>query len=303
MSETPPLTGRVALVTGAGRGLGRAYAITLARLGARVAVNSRSADSVAAVVDAIAQQGGEARACPGDLSEPGVPAAVVAAAVAGFGRLDVVVNNAGGSEVPSVPFAATETVHRDAMMQQNFATAWDVTAAAWPYLEAGGYGRVVLFASPLAFYGQPGLVGYAAAKGALVGLARTLAAEGAEHGITVNVVNPVADTGQSPDAFSRWPRSRFSVGHVAASLAWLVDERCTVNGEIFSIAGSRVARVSVTENTGYVGAAELEDPEMLGRHFGEVQGDGAEHRFFTMADLVGYLDELYGPASEPPASR
>jgi len=232
-----PLEGRAALVTGAGRGLGRAYVLALAQHGAAVAVNSRSEESVAAVVSEITRRGGRAIGCAGDLEEQGVPEAVVDATLRAFGHLEVLVNNAGGDTAPSAPFAAIGRAERDAMMRKNFDTAWDVTAAAWAHLAAAGSGRIVLTSSTLAFYGQPGLAHYAAAKGAIVGLARTLAAEGREHGLTVNVLNPIANTGERK-VFVRWPGSSFPVEHVAAALAWMTSERCTVTGQILSIGGT-----------------------------------------------------------------
>jgi NAD(P)-dependent dehydrogenase (short-subunit alcohol dehydrogenase family) len=286
------LEGRVALVTGAGRGLGRAYALSLARHGAVVAVNGRSDESVSAVVDEIVRAGGRAVGCAGDLERPGVPDEVVGTAIDEFGRLDIIVNNAGGAEVPFTPFATTAKSHRDGMMQQNFVTAWDVSAAAWPHLVAGGYGRVVLFASPLAFYGAPGAAHYAAAKGALIGLARTMAVEGAEHGITVNVVNPIANT-RDVDAFRRWRDGTFSVNHVATALAWLVHECCTITGEIFSIGGSRVARVSVSETVGYICATGLHDPEDIAANLDAVFDGSHMLEFLTMDELLQYLDQLY----------
>lgn len=298
MTKKLPLEGRVALVTGAGRGLGRAYAYTLARNGAQVAVNSRAPESVALVVDEIERRGGRAIACAGDLEALGVPKGVVDATIEKFGRLDLVVNNAGGSEVPLTPFVATETAHRDRMMRQNFCTAWDVSAAAWPHMVAAGYGRIVMVSSPLAFYGETGFAHYAAAKAAVVGLARTLAVEGAEHGITVNVVNPIANTGGA-DEYSRWPRSTFSVDHVATALTWLVDERCTATGLIFAIGGSRMGRVAISETPGYLGDAQLDDPEQVSDNFEAICDDGSRLEFFRMAELLSYLDRLYG---EPEAA-
>ena len=293
-----PLEGRAALVTGAGRGLGRAYVLALAQHGAAVAVNSRSEESVAAVVSEITRRGGRAIGCAGDLEEQGVPEAVVDATLRAFGHLEVLVNNAGGDTAPSAPFAAIGRAERDAMMRKNFDTAWDVTAAAWAHLAAAGSGRIVLTSSTLAFYGQPGLAHYAAAKGAIVGLARTLAAEGREHGLTVNVLNPIANTGERK-VFVRWPGSSFPVEHVAAALAWMTSERCTVTGQILSIGGTRMARVSITENTGHVGETGFTHPDEAARNLDEILHGGDSLEVFEMAEFTEYLDRTYGELRGP----
>lgn len=291
--KRPPLEGRVALVTGAGRGLGRAYTAALAQHGAAVAVNSRSEASVAKVVDEITCQGGRAIACAGDLEVPGVPEGIVDATLEAFGHLEVLVNNAGGDGAQPAPFTAITRPDRDAMMRMNLDTAWDVTAAAWPHLAATGSGRLVLTSSSLAFYGQPGMAHYAAAKGAVVGLARTLAAEGRQHGLTVNVLNPIANTGERK-VFSRWAGSAFPVEHVAAALAWMAGERCTMTGQIVSIGGTRMGRVSVTENVGYVGETEFEHPDEVADHVDEILNGGSSLEFREMAEFIEFLDHTYG---------
>jgi NAD(P)-dependent dehydrogenase (short-subunit alcohol dehydrogenase family) len=283
-------------VTGAARGLGRAIAFALASHGAQVAVNSRSPERADAMVQEIVARRGKAVACPGDLETPGVANSVVEAAVKAFGRLDIVVNNAGGMERPQSPFDSTPAEERDILMRQNFTTAWDVTAAAWPHMVSAGYGRIVLFASPIAIYGAPGFAHYAAAKGAVIGLARTTAVEGAEHGITVNVVNPLADTRaeRGDNAWSRWYEASFSADHVAAGIAWLVDERCKVTGEIFAIGGRRVARVYLSEATGYVEDAPLANSKPVADNFDTVFNGAPPRQFSTLAEYMGFMGELYG---------
>jgi NAD(P)-dependent dehydrogenase (short-subunit alcohol dehydrogenase family) len=299
--KQPPLEGRAALVTGAGRGLGRAYAVALARHGASVAVNSRSQEAVAEVVGEITQQGGRAIGCAGDLEGKGVPEDIVDAAVRAFGHLDILVNNAGGDAAQRGSFTELTRADRDAMMRNNFDTAWDLTAAAWAHLAASGSGRIVLTSSALAFYAQPGFAHYAAAKGAVVGLARTLAAEGREHGLTVNVLNPLANTRERP-GFTRWPASRFAAEHVAEALAWMTSERCTMTGQIISAGGTRMAIVSITENTGYVGATEFEHPDDVDGAVEDILHGGRSHAYLEMADFAQYLDQIYGQPDGPARS-
>lgn len=292
-----PLRGRVALVTGAGRGLGRAYALLLAARGARVAVNNRSAAAGDDVVAQIRAEGGEAVPCPGDLAAAGQAERVVAETIGAFGRLDVLVANAGGVEAPARPFAQTPAADRDGVMRHNFATAWDVTAAAWDHLVAGGQGRIVLCGSPLALYGAPGFAHYAAAKAALIGLAQTLAVEGAAQGVTANVLLPTADTRTEDDGsdFQRWFARHIRVDHVAAVVAWLADERCRATGEVLAVAGPRIARVPLAQTRGYVGDIDAFTPETVAAHWDDVQDDGQPVRFASLAELMAHWHTLYGP--------
>ncbi|MBF6619038.1 MAG: SDR family NAD(P)-dependent oxidoreductase [Patulibacter sp.] len=296
MSSRRSLEGRVALVTGAGRGLGRAYARALAARGALVAVNNRSGEPAERVVAEILASGGQAIACVGDLEAPGAAERAVAATVEAYGRIDVLVNNAGGIEGPADGFAGTDASARDAVLRQNFATAWDVTAAAWPHLTAAGYGRVVLCASPIALSGSPGFAHYAAAKAALIGLGRTLAVEGADHGVTVNVLSPVANTQEAEptDDFRRWYAETFRTDHVAEALAWLVDERCTVTGEILAVGGPRIARIATVEGEGYVDGGSGFSAESVGAHFDAVLDQAPTLRFPALTDVMAHWQTTHG---------
>lgn len=297
MSSRLPLAGRVALVSGAGRGLGRAYAHALAARGARVAVNNRSGAAADDVVAAIRATGGEAIACVGDLERPGAAEQAVATTLDGFGRLDVVVANAGGIDGPAASFAATTAAERDTVLGRNLTTAWDLTAAAWPHLTAAGYGRVLLCGSPIAFAGAPGFAHYAAAKAALVGLGRTLAVEGASHGVTVNVLHPLADTqpGEPEGDHRRWYADTFRVEHVAAAVSWLVDERCAATGQIVTVGGPRVARVEIAESAGYVGDPAAFSAETVGAHFDDVLREAPSLRFAAITERLAHGADVHGP--------
>ncbi len=297
MNSRLPLEGRVALVTGAGRGLGRAYARTLAARGARVAVNNRSGAAAESVVAEIRAAGGEALACVGDLEQPDAAERVVAATLDGFGRIDVVINNAGGIDGPAEGFAATTADARDTVMRQNFTTAWDLTAAAWPHLTAAGYGRVVLCASPIAFAGAPGFAHYAAAKAALVGLGRTLAVEGADHGVTVNLLNPLANTqpGEPEGDYRRWYAETFRVEHVAEAVAWLADERCTATGEVFDVGGPRIARTAIAGTAGYVAASGELTADAVAERFADVLDEAPTLRFPALSDVLAHGAVVHGP--------
>jgi NAD(P)-dependent dehydrogenase (short-subunit alcohol dehydrogenase family) len=267
-------------------------------------VGNRSAESAADVVEEIRRNGGQAVACVGDLETPGVAEEVVHTALDAFGRIDIVVNNAGGgdnadgTEVPQRLFAAIGSADRDTMMRRNFATAWDVTAAAWPHLVGGGFGRIVMCSSTVSMFATAGLAHYSAAKSALLGLTRTLSVEGAAHGVTANIIVPVAASraqGSSAE-FRRWFASHFPVEHPAAAVAWLVDPDCAATGEVFAVGGSRIARTRITETRGYVNVEAMFTADLVGEHFGEVLGDDQLLELATLDDVLAYREEIHGAA-------
>lgn len=254
--------GRVAVVTGAGSGIGRAHALTLAHRGAQVVVNdrgttlegdSRSAAPAQAVVDQITVEGGVAVASTESVSDEVGAAAIIALAVETFGRLDIVINNAGifhYSEVADLTLARFQ-----AMMDVHVVGPFLVTKAAWPHFVDQRYGRVLLTCSSAGLFGLSHGVHYSAAKAAVIGLTRSLAAEGAANGIHVNAVAPGASTRSSIDVLSgeflQWFSTHFRADSVAAVAAWLVHEACTDSGQIYAAQAGRVARVLVAEAGGY----------------------------------------------------
>jgi NAD(P)-dependent dehydrogenase (short-subunit alcohol dehydrogenase family) len=188
--------GRVAVITGAGGGLGRAYALEFARRGARVLVNDlggdrhgsgASASAADAVVGEIRAAGGEA-AANHDSVEAGD--AIIAAAISAFGRVDIVINNAGILRDRSLRKMAD--ADWDQVIAVHLSGAYRVTRAAWPFMVDAGFGRIVNTASAAGIYGNFGQANYAAAKLGLVGFTRTLAIEGASKGITANAIAPIA---------------------------------------------------------------------------------------------------------------
>ncbi len=203
--------GRVAVVTGAGRGIGRAYAHLLAERGASVVVNDlggsmagegSDAGPAATVVAEIVAAGGTAAADTNDVSVAAGAETLVGAAVEQFGRVDVLINNAGIIRWASFPEADAGTLQRH--LAVHVVGAFNTTRAAWPHFVGQHYGRVVMTTST-GMLGLPGNLSYATAKGGVVGLMRNLAVEGAPHGIKVNAIAPAAVTrmadrsGDEPD--------------------------------------------------------------------------------------------------------
>lgn len=252
--------GKVALVTGAGRGLGRAYALLLAERGAAVVVNDLGADLSGSssssapangVVAEITAAGG--RAVTNLDSVAAAPRAIVDAAVRAFGQLDIVVNNAGFDQ--SVPFGETSLADIRRHMDVHFFGTAGVTAAAWPELVRSGAGRVVSITSSNV-YGLGGRTGYGAAKAAILGFTRSLAIDGAQHGIKANCVAPgahtrMAEASDAPGAMKAIMKERMPPSLVAPVVAYLAHEDCVLSGETLVAAGGRVARMTLGETAGF----------------------------------------------------
>ena len=276
---TLSLAGDVALVTGAGGGLGRTYALELARRGASVVVNDLgvSVDGTGgatgpaqAVVDEIVAAGGRAVADTGSVAVAEGAEAMVRTAIAAFGRLDIVVNNAGiirdeaMHKLTDDAWAAVTAVHLTGTML--------VSRAAFRHMRERGYGRIVNTTSPAGLYGNFGQASYGAAKMGVVGLTRALSIEGAAKGVLVNAVAPGGMTrmtegvmGSLGDTFDLRPEL------VAPVVAYLAHKNCELTGEVLSAAFGRVARVVIGSTPGYFSRdLTVEDIEA---HLSEIMSD------------------------------
>ncbi|RMB79752.1 SDR family NAD(P)-dependent oxidoreductase [Streptomyces shenzhenensis] len=274
--------GRVAIVTGAGGGLGREYATFLASRGARVVVNDIGGSMAgegtddgpaAAVVKAIRDSGGEAVADTHSVATSEGGRAVVRTALDAFGQVDIVVNNAG--ILRDQPFDEMTPDQFGAVLDVHLGGAFHVTLPAWSVMREQGYGRVVNTTSAAGLLGSARKSNYAAAKAGVVGLTRTLAVEGAELGIKVNAVAPIAATrmlaGSMADAQSVGTNGRpldpaalemmnaitrrLDPALVTPVMAYLAHEECQVSGEVYTAGGGQVARFFVGRTRGYYNAA------------------------------------------------
>jgi NAD(P)-dependent dehydrogenase (short-subunit alcohol dehydrogenase family) len=255
--------GDVVLVTGGGAGLGRSYARLLAGGGARVVVNDLGTapdgrdvlgGSAQQVVDEITGAGDVAVADAHSVADPDGAAAAVATALSHFGRIDAVINNAGIVRAGGFQRLTPEDI--EALLEVHLIGSLLVTRAAWPHLRAQGYGRVVFTSSSIGLLGTTGQAAYGGAKGALVGLTRMLAAQGPRHGIAVNAVAPMAVTRLNEEVMTNMFGSaapRLSPDAVAPVTAYLVHRDCTLNGEVVSAAGGRVARFALGSGTPVAG--------------------------------------------------
>jgi NAD(P)-dependent dehydrogenase (short-subunit alcohol dehydrogenase family) len=272
---------RVAVVTGAGRGLGRSHALLLAERGARVVVNDLGtspeggghdpalADHVVAEIRAA---GGTAVASAVDVSTPAGGDAVAGAALDAFGRVDVVVANAGLFNYRRRPFVQSSLESMERQWRSHVGGTYNVVRAAWPHLLDQGYGRVVITCSSAGLYGMAGHPEYCSAKAALQGLTFSLALEGRDRGVLVNALAPVAFTRMNAHTFATQeaaagPRRYFRPELVSPVVAWLASEACTSAGGLYQGWAGRVAKVAIGEPPGHHAVALT--PESVAEHLGD----------------------------------
>jgi NAD(P)-dependent dehydrogenase (short-subunit alcohol dehydrogenase family) len=245
-----PLAGRVAIVSGGGKGLGRSFCLALARQGAKVVVNNhnRAAGAADRVAAEITAAGGEAVADYGDAADPGGGQAMVTAALERWGRLDICVANAAIGTAGM--FHKQPAAEFDAVVEVNLLGSARLARAALAVMRPAGFGRIILVASTGGLHGDVGLAAYAASKGGLLALGRTLAAEGEARGVLTNVLLPYALTqmtegvlGSTPPAVGR----RMEPDLVAPVLTALASPDSRINGEYVVTGGGRLRRASVVE--------------------------------------------------------
>ncbi|WP_436764295.1 SDR family oxidoreductase [Streptosporangium sp. V21-05] len=250
--------GRVAVITGAGHGLGRSHALSLAERGAKVVVNDlggaldgtgASAGPAADVVELIRKNGGEATASTDDVATPEGAQAIVRTAIDTYGRLDIVVNNAGILRDRS--FGKISVEEFDQVLAVHVRGSFLVSRAAFPYLKEQGYGRIINTSSPAGLFGNFGQANYSTAKMGLVGLTKTLGIEGARAGIKANAIAPIAWTRMTEELLPAEFEARFTVERISALVTFLAHEACETSGEVFSVGGGRIARVFVAEGPGW----------------------------------------------------
>lgn len=247
---------RVAVVTGAGRGLGCAYARLLASRGAKVVVNDAGGSLAGEGVDAgpaehvvseLTAAGGEAVACTASVATREGGEAIIRTALEHYGGIDILVHNAGNVRRGSLKEMSYEDF--DAVLNVHLRGAFNVLRPAFPVMCEAGYGRIVLTSSIGGLYGSHGVANYAAAKAGVIGLSNVAALEGTADGVTCNVIVPAAVTRMAAGIdTSAYPPMGPEL--VAPVVGWLAHESCSVTGEVFIALAGRVARAVIAESPG-----------------------------------------------------
>ncbi len=263
--------GKVALVTGAGGGLGKSHALLLAARGAKVVVNDiggalsgegRSQTPAQDVVDEILASGGQAIANYDSVTLREGADSMVASALDRFGRLDILINNAGILRDKS--FHKLEESDWDRVLEVHLKGAFNVTQSAWPGMRERGYGRIIMTSSGAGLYGNFGQAPYSAAKMALAGLGRTLAMEGAKYNLHTNIIAPVARSRMTETILSSDLLESLGPELVSPLVAWLCHEACETNGAIYEIGGGMVTRLEWARSKPFAaGTSEDFTPEAL----------------------------------------
>lgn len=273
---------RTAVVTGAGRGLGRGYALELARRGARVVVNdpggavdgggesARAADEVAAEIRAA---GGEAVASYDSVAEPEGGENIVRTALDAFGTVDAVINNAGILRDKS--FANLEAGDAHAVLDVHLRGAFHVTGPAFRVMKERGYGRIVFTSSASGLFGNFGQANYGAAKMGLVGLMNVTAVEGAKYGIMANAIAPVAATRMTENLLGPL-REHVSPDCVTPLAVFLASGQCEFTHQIWTAGGGRFGRVFLGVNQGwFAGPGAVPSAEQVRDNLEEIRDIGS----------------------------
>jgi NAD(P)-dependent dehydrogenase (short-subunit alcohol dehydrogenase family) len=248
--------GRVAVITGGGRGLGREYALLLASRGAKVLINDNGsaldgtggdAGPAQALVEEIKAAGGEAVACTESVTTPEGGKAIIEAALDSFGKLDILIHSAGNSR-----FCPLETLSHEefrSVVEIHLLGGFNVVQPSFPLMMKQGYGRVVLTGSIGGIYTMPTVAPYAVSKSGMIGLNQAIAIEGAERGIKSNIILPGAST-RMVEGVDTTGFPPMGPELVAPVVGWLAHEACSISGEMIISAAGRVARAFITESEG-----------------------------------------------------
>lgn len=280
----PGVQDRVVVVTGAGGGLGREYALTLAREGASVVVNDlggardgTGAGSAMAdeVVKEIKDAGGRAVANYDSVAEPEGAANIIKTAVDEFGKVDGVVSNAG--ILRDGTFHKMEFGSWDSVIKVHLYGGYNVIRAAWPHFRENGFGRVVVATSTSGLFGNFGQANYGAAKMGLVGMINTLAQEGAKYNIKANAVAPIAATRMTQDILPPEVFEKLTPEYVAPVVAYLCTEEVPDTASVFIVGGGKVQRVALFQNSG-VTFTEVPSVDDVAGKWGEIADLSAAER-------------------------
>lgn len=298
--------GQVAIVTGAGQGLGRAYALELGRRGARVVVNDLAGmdtpegSAAETVVREIAAAGGTAVASHDSVATPEGGQAIVDCALDAFGTVDAVIHNAGVWRHKY--FHEMTPDQLDPVLDVHLRGAFFVTRPAWLVMQAKGYGRIVLTSSSTGAFGRLAGTNYAAAKAAMLGLGKAMALEGAPHGIRTNCILPVApfrNRGPVPPELTAQLNGAGLAPEdagpevVAPMAVYLASAACSVSGEAFSAGGGRFGRVFIGVADGWLApSGTCATAEDIAAHLPEIEDRSSYQIPQTSLDELRVIGEL-----------
>lgn len=283
---------QIALVTGAGGGLGRSYALELARLGARVVVNDLGVDttdeeppvvSARAVAAEIVAAGGQAFACDCSVTDEAGVADMIGRVLDQWGRIDILINNAG--ILQRRRFARSEMSDFRRIVDVNLMGSAICTKAVWNIMCDQGYGRILMTTSEGALYPMPGGASYAAAKLGLVGLMNALSVEGAPHGVRINSIAPAAATRMTEGLLNAADFARLSPDAVVAAALYLVSREAP-NGVTLAAGAGRFERAYITHTLGVELVEDCPTPDAVAARFADISdrsGDEAPGAMHSVA--------------------
>jgi NAD(P)-dependent dehydrogenase (short-subunit alcohol dehydrogenase family) len=299
---------RVAIVTGAGSGLGRSHALLLASRGAKVVVNDlggavdgsgRSKSAADHVVTEIEAAGGDAVASYDSVSDAEGAARIVNSAIEHYGRLDVLVNNAGF--LRDKTFGKMDLADFSAVMDVHLMGSVYCTRAAWSHMKDRNYGRIVMTTSGAGLYGNFGQSNYGTAKMGLVGLMNVIKLEGARNGILVNTVAPIAATRMTEDLMPKYALAHLKSEFVSAAVVFLASESCKVSGHVISAGAGYFARTQMMEGEGvFLDEQVAGDPDAVAGAYERISDLSRATPFGSAPD---YIEKVLGRFAAQPGER
>ncbi len=294
---------RVAVVTGAGSGLGRSHALFLASRGAKVVVNDlggavdgsgASTSAGEKVVAEIKAAGGEAVANADSVATPEGAANIIQCAIDNYGQVDILINNAGNLRDKS--FAKLQPEDFDAVVDVHLSGSAYCTLAAWPHMKDAGYGRIVMTTSSAGLFGNFGQGNYAAAKMGVFGLMNALKHEGRKFNININTLAPMALTRMTEDIMSDKIKPLVKPEFVTPIVAWFCAEENTTSGDVVEAGAGYYAKVQIVEGAGVVlGGGEIPTPELIQENYDKITDMSEAAPFDSANDIMRHVFRTLRP--------